>query len=79
MRYDDAENLWGVGQALDALGSRADARVRWRQALDILAEIDAVTPDDLALLRRQDPPDTPSIIARTPDLLGADRSTSYGR
>lgn len=61
-RYNEAEQHWGLGEAHQALGHPDDARTHHHRAIDILQEINLLSPTEADALRRHPTPPTPEII-----------------
>jgi DNA-binding SARP family transcriptional activator/tetratricopeptide (TPR) repeat protein len=61
-RYNEAEQHWGLGEAHRTLGHAEDARTHHHRAIDILQDINLLSPTDADALRRDPAPPTPEII-----------------
>jgi hypothetical protein len=61
-QYNEAEQLWGLGQAHHAIGQLDTARAHWHDAITILRDIGLLDPTQADALTRQPIPDTPEII-----------------
>jgi tetratricopeptide (TPR) repeat protein len=61
-RYNEAEQHWGIGQAMHQLGDAATARRHWHTAITMLHDINALDDRQTRDLLAQDVPETPELI-----------------